>query len=99
MRFAFPDDDMFASAVAAVASELARALRASKSWGKALESELKAWRRSAFPSVGGGAADRRLIYRPRENGIDVLMFGHDIIPTRQAYILALHGAFDRAARR
>jgi hypothetical protein len=75
MRFAFPDDDVFASAVAAVASELARALRASKSWGKALEGALQDWRRSAFPSVGGGVADLRLIYRPRESGIDVLMFG------------------------
>jgi hypothetical protein len=89
MRFAFPSDEELGSAVAAVASELARALRASKSWGKPLDGKLAGWRRSAFPAVAGGDADLRLIYRPRDNGIDVLMFGQRHSPdTTSIYFTA-----------
>jgi hypothetical protein len=76
LRLAFPDDTRFAAAVGAVALEIARALGAVASWGKELEHDLTAWRRSAFASTEEGPADLRLIFRPRRGGgIEVLMFG------------------------
>jgi hypothetical protein len=76
LRFAFPRDEEFAAATNAVARELARALSAPSTWGSALEHGLTGWRRSAFASGPGAAADLRLIFRPREGGgIDLLMFG------------------------
>ena len=76
LRFAFPQDADFATAANAVARELAHALSAPWSWGSKLEHGLSGWRRSAFASAPGIAADLRLIFRPRERGgIDLLMFG------------------------
>lgn len=76
LRVAFPADADFATAANAVARELARALSAPRTWGSALEHGLTGWRRSAFASAPGIAADLRLIFRPREGGgIDLLLFG------------------------
>lgn len=76
LRFAFNDDSAFASAIEALANDLARAVVAPHNWGKALEHGLTGWRRSAFSSSPEGNADLRLLFRPRQGGgIDVLMFG------------------------
>lgn len=76
LRFFFQDDERFAEAVRAVADELGTVVARRGVHGTALDHELRAWRRSAFPSSAGGAADLRLVFRVREGGgFEVLAFG------------------------
>ena len=76
LRFAFQNDESFASAVRAVANEIGLVIAKRGALGIALDHELRGWRRSAFSSAAGGAADLRLVFRAREGGgFEVLMFG------------------------
>lgn len=81
LRFAFPEDAAFTSAVRSLTLELAKALQAPHAHGKPLEHDLDGWRRCAFPSSRGKHADLRLLFRPHVGaGIDVLMFGARFAP-------------------
>lgn len=88
LRRACPSDEAFAAAVLAVGREIGRALAAPTTFGTPVEHELAGWRRTKFPSVRGGEAHLRLVFRAAANGgMDVLAFGDRHVPD-SVYLIA-----------
>jgi hypothetical protein len=78
---AHSDDTAFANAVQAVAREILVALRSPATHGEDTEYQLSGWRRCKFPSISGGPAHLRLVFRERKaGGMEILAFGDRELP-------------------
>jgi hypothetical protein len=92
LRWAYPDDAMFAQVLEATAREVLRARKAPRTFGRQLAHELAGWRRSAFPSAPRGDADLRLVFRPRDPvGVDIIAFGKRRMPDTKSIYLIVAG--------
>jgi hypothetical protein len=81
LRRAHTDDATFANAVQAIAREILVALRSPATYGEDTEYQLSGWRRCKFPSISGGPAHLRLVFREREaGGMEILAFGDRELP-------------------